>query len=105
MKLGLCALGLRLALGDARPLLGLGGLALARVSFGPVLAGDLLAPVLELAFTLLDPGSGAHAREHESEKSDDDQRDNDDGDDGAGGHCEPPSMGILKGFPAMPPDE
>ena len=39
MELGLRPLGLRLALGDPRPLLGLVGLALARLGLGTVLAG------------------------------------------------------------------
>jgi hypothetical protein len=90
MKLGLGPLGLGLALGDPRALLGLGGLTLTRLGLGTVLVGDLLAAVLQLALTLLDLRSRAHAREDEGEKSDDDQGCDNDGDDRACRHDKPP---------------
>src|SRR3954464_7764442 len=72
MKLGLGALGLGLALGDPRALLGLRGVAFALLSLAPVLTGHVLAPLLELALTPADTSPGAHARQHESKERDDD---------------------------------
>ena len=57
MELRLRTLGLGFALRDPRALLGLGGLALARLGLGTMLAGHALAALLELTFALLDPGS------------------------------------------------
>jgi hypothetical protein len=102
MELGLGALGLGFALGDAGSLFGLRGLALTRISLRTVLSGNLLAAVLKLPLTLLHACLRAHAWEHEGEKSQHDQGHDNDGDNGAGGHRVPPFdclMGLPEGFP------
>jgi hypothetical protein len=86
MELGLGAFGLGLALGDAGSLFGLRGLALPCISLRTVRSGNLLAAILKLALTLLNPSPCAHAGEHEGEKSQNDQGHDNDGDNGAGGH-------------------
>jgi predicted metal-dependent phosphoesterase TrpH len=90
VNLGLGTLGLGFLLGDAGPLFGLGGLALATISLGTVLSGYLLTTVLKFAFALLNPSVRTHAWKHEDEQSNDDQGHDNDGDNGAGGHRVPP---------------